>query len=292
MDEHDAARKGERTDVNHGEMRLKSLACLLAAAIFFVLPPGSDAATLTIPGTGACEAVLRSVATAYERTHPLARIVIPPSVHSGGGIRQVLSGDAVLARVSRRPTPEEGGKKLVHRVFARDAVVFAVGYGVRARGLTIRQIVDIFSGKTERWDDLGAGKGAIRVLFREENDASLKAIRTRYPEIRDLRFTNQGKILYHDGEMVDMLQKYRNSIGFVTLSSLGSASAAVAPVSIDGIVPTKESISTGRYPVLIEYALVYREGALPPEAREFVDFLYSRQGKYVLSEHGLAPVER
>lgn len=285
-------RKGDRTDVDHGKMRLKSLACLLAAAILFVLPPGSNAATLTIPGTGACEAVLRSVATAYERTHPLAKVVIPPSVHSGGGIRQVLSGDAVLARVSRPLTPEEAGGKLVCRVFARDAVVFAVGYGVRARNFTIRQIADIFSGKTERWDDLDAGKGTIRVLLREEGDASLKAIKARYPEMRDLRFTNQGKILYHDGEMVDMLQKYRNSIGFATMSSLGAASAAVAPISINGIAPTKESISAGRYPVLIEFALVYREGALPPEAREFVEFLYSRPGRTVLSEHGLSPIER
>ena len=268
------------------------MVCLLVMGILCGRPSGSEAGALTIPGTGACEAALKSVAAAYERTHPLARVVIPRSVHSGGGIRQVVSGEAVLARVSRPLTPEESGKELVYRVFARDAVVFAVGAGVRARGFTIRQIADIFSGKVIRWEDLAAGKGPIRVLLREQGDASLNALMSRYPALRDLQFTTQGKILYHDLEMVDMLQKYRNSVGFATMSSLGAANATVIPLMIDGIAPTKENVTTQRYPVLIEYALVYREEALPPEARDFIDFLFSREGRDVLSDHGLAPFGR
>jgi phosphate transport system substrate-binding protein len=271
---------------------MTSLVRLLTAGILLGLPSAGGAATLTIPGTGACEAALKSVAAAYERTHPLARVAIPRSVHSGGGIRQVDSGEAVLARVSRPLAPEEAGRNLVHRVFARDAVVFAVGAGVRARGFTIRQIADIFSGKVTRWEELAAGKGPIRVLLREQGDASLNVLMSRYPEIRDLRFTSQGKVLYHDVEMVEMLKKYRNSVGFATMSSLGAANAAVTPLAIDGIAPTKENVSAARYPVLIEYALVYREGALPPEARDFVDFLFSRAGGNVLSDHGLAPLGR
>lgn len=268
------------------------MVCLLVMGILCGRPSGSEAGGFTIPGTGACEAALKSVAAAYEQTHPLARVVIPRSVHSGGGIRQVVSGEAVLARVARPLTREESEKKLVYRVFARDAVVFAVGAGVRARGFTIRQIADIFSGKVTRWEDLAAGKGPIRVLLREQGDASLNALMSRYPEIRDLRFTSQGKILYHDLEMVDMLQKYRNSVGFATMSSLGAANATVIPLAIDGIAPTKENVSAARYPVLIEYALVYREDALPPEARDFVDFLFSRAGRNLLSDHGLSPLER
>ncbi len=273
-------------------MRMTSFAWLFGAGILFGLPSAGGAVTLTIPGTGACEAALKSVAAAYERTHPVARVVIPRSVHSEGGIRQVIDGEVVLARVSRPLTPEEAEKKLVHRVFARDAVTFAVGAGVRASGFTIRQIADIFSGKVTRWEVLAAGKGPIRVLLREQGDASLNILMSRYKEIRDLRFTSQGKILYHDLEMVDMLQKYRNSIGFATMSSLGAASATVIPLAIDGIAPTKENISAASYPVLIEYALVYREDALPPEARDFVDFLFSRAGRNALSDHGLTPLER
>lgn len=273
-------------------MRTTCIACLFVMGVLCGLPSGGEAGTLTIPGTGACEAVLKSVAVSYERMNPLVRVVIPSSVHSEGGIRQVAAGDAVLARVSRPLTREEAGTNLVYRVFARDAVVFVVGAGVRARGLTLRQITDIFSGKLTRWEELDAGKGPIRVLLREQGDACRNALMSHYPEIRNLRFTNQGKILYHDVEMVDMLQKYRNSIGFTTMSSLGAANATVTPLAIDGVAPTKENISAARYPVMIEYALVYRQDALTPEADGFIDFLFSSDGKSVLSENGLSSPER
>jgi len=253
------------------------------------LAPAGERDTLAIPGTGACETVLKSVAAAYERAHPLVHVVIPPSVHSEGGIRQVIDGKAVLARVSRPLTPEEAGKGLAYRVFARDAVVFAAGAGVRSRSFTIRQIADLFSGRVETWEQLEAGKGPVRVLLREEGDASLRVLQARFPEFRNLPFTKRGKILYHDIEMVEMLQKYRNSIGFATLSSLGAASSTVTPLAIDGIAPTPGNIAAKKYPVLIEYALVYREGALPPEARGFVDFLFSGEGRNVLADHGLTP---
>ncbi|MFA6148550.1 MAG: substrate-binding domain-containing protein [bacterium] len=273
-------------------MRTTWIVCLLVAGVLCGLPSGSDAGNLSIPGTGACEPVLKSVAAAYERARPMARVAIPPSIHSEGGIRQVITGKAVLARVSRPLTREEAAKKLTYRAFARDAAVFAVGSGVRARGFTIRQIVDIFSGKVTRWEELAAGKGPIRVLIREQGDASLRALMSHYPEIRDLRFTTHGKILYRDLEMVDMLQKYRNSIGFATMTSLGATSAAVTPLAIDGIAPTKESISSGRYPVVVEYALVYREDTLTREASDFLDFLFSRAGRDALSDCGLSPAER
>jgi len=218
----------------------------------------------------------------------MAKVVIPSSIHSEGGIRQVAAGNAVIARVSRPLTREEAWKNLVYRVFARDAVVFVVGSGVRARGLTLRQVTDVFSGKVTRWEELDAGKGPIRVLLREQGDACRNALGLRYPEFRTLRFTSQGKILYHDAEMVDMLQKYRNSIGFTTMSSLGAANSTVTPVALDGVAPTKENISAARYPVMLEYALVYRQDALTPEADRFIDFLFSGNGKNVLSENGLS----
>lgn len=273
-------------------MRRTSIAFLLGIVILTGLPSGSTGATLTIPGTGSCETVLKSVAAAYEKTHPWMQVVIPPSVHSGGGIRLVIEGKADLARVARGLRPEETGKGLMVRVFAKDAVVFAVGAGVRARNLTIRQIADIFSGKIRTWEELGAGKGLIRVLLREPGDSSIEVIQGKYPEIRDLRFTEHGKVTYHDWEMMEMLQKYRNAIGFLTLSSLGAVNPLVTAVGIDGIPPTKENILAGRYSLVVEYSLVYREGDLPPEARDFVNFLYSEAGGGTLSGHGLVPVAR
>lgn len=272
-------------------MRMTPLVFLLTAGILFGLPPASGATALTIPGTRACEATLRSVATVYERSHPQAKVVIPPSVHSEGGIRQVIDGTAVLARVSRPLTPEEAGKGLSHLVFARDAIVFAVGAGVRARDLTIRQLADIFSGKIGTWEQVNGGKGPIRVLYRQAGDSDLTRLQETFKEFRDLRFTHGGKALYHDHEMHEMLRKYGNSVGFLTLSTINESGTTILYLSLDGVAPTKENIVAGRYPLVTEYALVYRKGALPAEASGFIDFLFSGEGRKSLSGHGLVPVE-
>lgn len=273
-------------------MRVTSLVCLLTAGMIFLQPTPIGAATLTIPGTGACEATLRGVAADYERSRPLAKVVVPPSVHSEGGIRQVIEGKAVLARVSRPLTPEESGNGLVYRAFARDAVVFAVGAGVTARNLSIGQLADIFSGKIGAWEQVDGGKGPIRVLYRQTGDSNAALLQATLNEFRDLRFTREGKALYYDHEMVEMLQKYRNSVGFLTLSTIVESGSRIRHLTLDVGAPTKENVAAGRYPLVIEYALVYRKGALPPEAGKFIDFLFTREGKRSLSAHGLIPVER
>jgi phosphate transport system substrate-binding protein len=232
------------------------------------------------------------MATVYERSHPLAKVVIPLSVRSEGGIRQVIEGKAVLARVSRPLTPEEAAKGLAYRPFAKDAVVFAVGALVRARDLTIRQLADIFSGKIATWEQLSGGNGPIRVLYRQAGDSNLMRLQGTFQEFRDLRFAREGKALYYDHEVLNMLMKYSNSIGFLTLSTISESGSPIPHLSLDGVAPTKENIVAGRYPLVTEYALVYREGALPPEAGEFIDFLFSGEGRKSLSGNGLVPVGR
>ncbi|MGZ8450382.1 MAG: PstS family phosphate ABC transporter substrate-binding protein [Candidatus Deferrimicrobiaceae bacterium] len=273
-------------------MRATSTACLLGMGLLLSLPTGSTAATLTIPGTGACGGALKGVATDFERSHPLAKVVIPPSVHSEGGIGQVLDGKAVLARVSRRLTPEETEKGLTQLVFARDAIVFGVGNGVTARNLTIRQLAEIFSGKIGTWEQLKGGSGAIRVLYRQAGDSNLARLRETFKEFRDLRFTQEGKMVYFDDDMLGMLRKYRKSVGFLTLSGINDGGAPISILALDGVAPTKGNIVAGRYPFVIEYALVYRKGALPPVGGEFIDFLFSDEGRKSLSGHGLVPVAR
>jgi len=273
-------------------MRTTWIACLLVTGVLCGLPSWGEAEVLTIPGTGACESVLRSIAVSYERANPMAKVVIPSSIHSEGGIRQVAAGNAVIARVSRPLTPEESEKGLVQEVFARDAIVFAVGVGVRPQALKIQQLADIFSGKIRTWNELGAGNGSIRVLYRQTGDSNLTRLQASFKEFRNLRYTREGKALYYDHEMIEMLRKYGNSIGFITLSTLRESGSPLTCLSVDGIAPTPENFASGRYPLLTEYSIVHRKGPLPPEAREFLEFLRGSEGSRLLSGHGLVPVGR
>jgi len=267
---------------------------LLPWVLLILLGPAAHAGSepLAIPGTGACETVLKGLAAAFEAANPGIAVSVPPSVHSEGGIRQVESGEATLARVARTLTPEETARGLKSRVFAKDAVVFAVGSEVKIRGLDAPRLAEIFEGRIDSWEAVQGGKGPIRLLVREPTDAGLRVIRSNVREFRELKFPAKSKILYHDAEMVEMLEKYRNAIGWATRSSLNAASASVRPLALDGVEPAAENVASGKYPLVVDYAVVYLEGTLTPSARKFLDFLFSDAGRGILLAHGLAPPGR
>ena len=76
---------------------------ILSTAFFFLLccPVGTLAAgqTLEIPGTGSCQAILADLAQAFNQDQSDIQIIVPPSIGSSGGIREVLADRAELGRV-------------------------------------------------------------------------------------------------------------------------------------------------------------------------------------------------
>ncbi len=245
---------------------------------------------LSIPGTGACEVILTELAEAYNRQNPTVPVFVPPSTGSGGGITAVLKDQASLARVARTLKAEEEKQGLVRQVFARDTVAFVVGREVKVTGLTADQLTAIFSGKITNWKEVGKQEGTIRVVTREPGDSSLIVIQEHLAGFRNIAFPATAKVILYDRATVETLDKYKNSIGFITLSSAKWAEGRLKPIALDGVAPTRENILAGKYPLVEDYAFVHKKG-LTPEAKRFVDFVFSPAGKKILEANRLIAVE-
>ena len=181
---------------------------------------GVGAETLVIPGTGACEAVLKGLAAAFNNQNPGQEVMIPPSIGSGKAIDLAGTDRAMLARVARPLKEKETGFELKSLVFARDAVVFAVGDRVTIPGLTATQLSDIFSGKITDWQEVGGDRGLIRVIIREPGDGSLLVIQKHFPLFKNLIFDPNSKMVFRDHDMPELLEKYHNAIGWLTNSTI------------------------------------------------------------------------
>ena len=265
---------------------------LLAFLAVGMLPDAEGfGAALAVPGTGACEAILTELAEAYNLGNPEEPIDIPPSTGSGGGIKAVIDGEAQLARVARRLKAEEDQQGLVYLLFARDAVGFVVGKQVGISNLNAGQLAAIFTGKIENWKDVGAEAGIIRVVGREPGDSSLAVIHEHLKEFKEITFTPKAKISIYDRETVETLAKYKNSVGFIPMSAAKWAKGAIKPISLDGIAPTRANILAGTYPLVEDYAFVYKKD-LTPGAGRFVAFVFSTEGKKILEKNDLIAVER
>ncbi len=250
------------------------------------------AGIMEIPGTGANEFLLKKLAEAYNRENPGDAVLIPPSVGSSGGIRLVGEGEKILGRVARPLKKEENKYGLSYLVFAKDPVVFAVSSRVEVNDLTVQQLVDIYSGKIENWQQVGGQDYPVRLLIREPEDSSLLIIKKHLPPFRDLHFSDKAKCLYHDNEMIEMLKKYSTVIGWLTSSSLVAIGPVVNSIAIGGVEPSVENVVSGRYGLVGDYALVFKEKRLDALAKKFIDFIFSKTGAQLLKEAGVIPVSR
>ena len=272
-------------------MPKKILTCCLVV-IFCLAALSVSAQQLEVPGTGACETILKELAFAFNNKNRENKIIIPPSVGTNGGIRLVADGTAQLGRVAHTLDEKEKRHNLQYLVFAKDPIVFAVGHKTGIDELSSRQLADVFSGKVENWQEVGGNNQLIRLLIREHHDSSLLILQDKLAAFKDLVFSDKAKVFYHDYEMVKGLNKYTTAIGWLTNSSMYDVAFTVKAISVDGIKATRENVMAGKYKLISDYAFIYKKNKLTGLAKEFVDFIFSDEGREILSNAGMVPVDR
>jgi phosphate transport system substrate-binding protein len=276
-------------------MYVKTIFGLLFVMILFfsgcVSNQSVEETQLEIPGTGACQTILRQLADAFNESNPGYEVLIPESIGSSGGIRSTGEDESIIGRVARQIKDDEKDYGLSYLPFAIDVVVFAVSDDVGVINLTTEQIVNIFSGNITNWNEVGGSNITINVFIREEGDSSLSVIQGKIPSFNDIVFSENASTMYFDYEMVDALDKFPSSIGFLTSSSLINMDS-IQPISLNGIIPNKTNIENGKYNLTSEYGFVYKEQNLNKIATMFLNFVFSDDGAQIIEDYGLITVER
>jgi len=268
------------------------LSVVLLLSLFLGFSPGAvGAETLEIPGTGACEVLLRALAEAFN-VNRTDRVMVPPSIGSSGGIRAVIGDQAIMARVAQPLKDQEKAHGLRYLVFSRDLVIFAGGARVMVKNLTQAQLLDIYAGKITDWRELGGGPAPIRVLARQPGDSSLLVIQEHLPEFRNITFPQGVKMPHTDPKMLQLVEKYKYSIAWLTFSALKGTQATIHPLALDGIAPTPENARSGKYQLICDYALVFKETRLNNLARSFIDFIFSKPAQQLMKQYGVIPVDK
>jgi phosphate transport system substrate-binding protein len=262
---------------------------VLAVMLLLIVSPYAAAARerIIISGSGDSQALLRAMASAFERANPGTEIVMAKSIGSDGGIRAVERGNADLGRIARLVTERDSKFNLNHIVFAYSPVVFICNRNVRkVDNLTYAQIVGIYSGRITSWSDLGGEKRPIYVANREEGDSSRNAIEETVPGFKDI-VTFAGEVIKTTPENMQIVEKYRDTIGYGPLSMLRGRRLKV--LKVEGVSPSLRNVQSGKYNLFIPFSLVWK-GQLQGLSKRFVDFIFSPQGRKIIADNGSAPV--
>lgn len=264
--------------------RLVAAATVFAA---FQTSPSAFAEELVIPGSGNPEYVLKVLAEAFNSQQAQHRVLVPTSIGTAGAFREVEAGTANLGRVGRPLKSDELARGLVYIPIGRDPVTFVGGAGVTVKDLTQAQLIDAYTGRVTNWQAFGGKPGPIRTIGRESTDTSRQAINRVIQPFERIVFGDAVKVVSFDPQMVELLDRFPGSLGFLNRSALSAAKTKLVYFSLDGVPSTPQNVGAGRYPLWLEFGFIHKAGKLGPAAKGFVDFVRSPDGVRILREQGI-----
>lgn len=241
--------------------------------------------SLRIGGSGAGLGTMRLLAEAFKKSHPHVVVEVPPSLGSGGGIKAVLAGTQDIG-LSSRPLKEGERRRGAKEIrYARTPFIIVTSVRNPQKGLTRREVIDVYNRIRRTWDD----GSVIRLVLRPESDSETMILRKYFPGIHPSPF--EGKqwrgvpVAFSDQKSADLVQTTLGGMGISTLALILSERRPLKALTIDGVAPTPEAILNGSYPM--EKTLSFILGPNPsPLAEEFLAFVQSEAGKAILQRTG------
>jgi phosphate transport system substrate-binding protein len=196
------------------------------------------------------------------------------------GLQALLSGEADVVGVARYLFPAERAQGFYYEIVGYDAVALLVHRGNPVRELTGDQLEDITTGKISNWKQLGGPDAPIeRVRLPEGARAGGTTPReTRLPSSRS---PAPAVELDTPEECVRYVEEHPWAVAYITMAA---DPAGLERITVDGVLPSRESIRTGDYRAFRPLLLVSRQ--MPRgDLKRFFDFARSQEGRQLVARH-------
>ena len=196
---------------------------------------------------------------------------------SGVGIKQVGEGLVNIGNSGRKATDEEIAKfglKLFK--WAVDGVGVVVNPKNPVKALTKQQLKDIFAGKSTNWKALGGPDKTINVYTRDKASGTRSVFWKKALDKGDIMAG--ANFVVSNGAMKSAIANDPYGIGYV---SVGHMDATVAPVSLDGVTPTLDTVKSGDYKIARGLFSKHQGGSHRADS-----------AVYRVSVHGRVPADR
>lgn len=203
--------------------------------------PARAGGEVLIGGTGAGLGPMQRVLGTESR----ARFV--PNLGTSGGLKALAAGAIDIALSARRITPEERAKGLVDRELFRTPMVWAVNTSVPLTRTTLRELQDLYSGRSIQWSN---GQ-PVRLVLRPDTDSdtrALKALGSEFAAALALAHARPGvQMAITDGEALESIERIAGGLGVTNLGLIRSEQRKVRELVLDGVSPSLDTLLSGQY---------------------------------------------
>jgi phosphate transport system substrate-binding protein len=211
---------------------------------------------------------------------------------SATGFAALIDKTAAIGMASRPAKPEEiangkaKGVEMKETIVAYDGIAVIVNTANPIKGLTRKQVEQIFTGEVTDWSAVGGSGGKISVYTRNTSSGTYAEFKELAMKKRD--YAPDSQKLAGNEQIAQEVGKNANGVGYVGLAYTKAAGIKVVP--IDGAVPSKESVLGKNYPYA-RPTFYYTNGDPTGAVKEFVDFTVGPDGQKIVEQVGFVPIK-
>jgi phosphate transport system substrate-binding protein len=263
---------------------------LLAAVLFFLMPFSSQAQeVIQIGGTGSALGSMKALARAFEKSHGKIKVIVMPSLGSGGAIKAVSKGSLSIGVISRALTTAEMNLDIAAVDYAETPLILVVRKDNPVADMSIETLEKIYRGEMRTWPN---GE-RVRLVVRPINDADivlLKKISSNMSSAVDAACSRVGMLkAITDQENTNLIMKTPGAIGFSTLTQVQSEKSILKILLLNSVRPGLDTLADGSYPHAKKLSMITAKKP-SPEVRQFLDFVLSMKGQAILRKTGNVPL--
>lgn len=188
------------------------------------------------------------------------------------------------------------GKDFLFKPLGRDALVFIANEANPVNSLTQQQIIDIYSGKTTNWSEVGGNDSEILAFQRPEASGS-QSLMEKLAVHSDVIMNGPMVVRPAEmGDLIDTLATYTNDSNALGYSVYYYANfmytkPGLKLLSVDGIEPNNKTIQKQEYPYVNDfYVVIRRDEPEDSKARLLYDWLTTSEGQEHVVSSGYVPV--
>ena len=239
---------------------------------------------VTAVGSTAMQPLVEQASTQFMAKNPNVKIVVQGG-GSGTGLTQVSQGAANIGNSDIFAEEKSGidASQLVDNQVCVVGMAAVVNPALNIENLTKKQLVDIFTGKTTNWKDVGGADQKI-VLVNRPKASGTRATFKKYA----LDGAEEAAGIEEDssGTVRKIIKETPGAIGYLALSYLDGS---VKTVNLDGVAPNKENIVAGKYPVWA-YQHSYTKGKPDGAVDAFLKYMMTDEvQKTIVPQLGYIP---
>lgn len=259
--------------------------------LMLVMQSGLLAENLHIEGSTTVGPIADGFAEVFKRMYPDVMITVNKS-GSGTGAAALIDSRCHIATMSRfmkekefKDAIEKGVLPVAH-VIAMDGVCVVVHPSNPITELTIEQVRNIYLGKIKNWSELGGPNVDIIPVSRDTSSGTYETFESFV--MKKQKMASNIEYVSTNPQAFSRVSTTMGAIGYV---GFGFVQTGVKALKLDGVMPNRETILSGKYPV--SRPLFMFTNGYPPlgsMVHKLVSFYLTEKGQEVVEEKGFVPV--